>query len=126
MQKTFKLIGIIAFITVFGLVLSGCREKTEDIYVKVINQHSETITEVRAFHPDGWWIDRKNNLNIVTGSELIVTITDYDEGDGLLGFKKGNIDVRITTESEMQRAVNKTVSAGQTITVTLKSDGTLE
>jgi hypothetical protein len=128
MKNKFTLFGIIALVVIigFGFIACGSNEKVQKVYIKVINQHAETITKVEAFHPDGWLIDDAADVNIITGSEATVTVRDIDEGLGFLNFKKGNCNIRVTTENNTKATVNKAIKAEQTVTVTFKADGTLE
>jgi hypothetical protein len=123
MKNTFKILGIIAIVAVLGLALAGCGGNDE-IYLKVINQNATTIVGITVFHPSGWAIGGGND-DIAPSSEKTFTIKDQaNEG----AFDSGSVSIEVVVDSvdSIGGRITKSVKAGQTITVTLKADGTLE
>ena len=120
MKRCKFLFGIIAFIVIIGLALSGC-DVAEETFLTVINQNDYTITGVNGFEPDGR--DNLIEVNIKKGESKTFSMEKY------FYDRPATISIYLYGEfanPNTRRGGNFIFYGGQTTTITLTEYGILE
>ena len=118
MKNYSKFLGIIAFLAIIGLILTGCGRRSPSL--RVVNKNDEPIHYVEV-----WGLadvgGKFYGLNIVKGSSQTFTLSEeWDDYNATV-----SVDFGVHSASIEQRYGGVHLRGGEIVTVTLTKDGNL-
>jgi hypothetical protein len=124
MKKIFKVLIIIALVTVIGFSMVACEEEeTGDAYLTVVNQFDRPVTKVYVGVKLSF-----TDLNITKGNSQTFTIPDT-EFDTSVDVNSRSSTIEVTCSGDDQYTHRRRFVAfqsGKTVTITVNASGNLE